>query len=82
MGTNGQPSAPQSPCIGVCVIDRAQGRCVGCLRTLAEIARWPAAPDRERRQLLQELAQRRRAVQTGHDPLRGAAGTPQSSTEG
>ena len=32
---------PQSPCIKVCVPGPA-GRCVGCLRTLDEIAAWGA----------------------------------------
>ncbi|HVU81024.1 MAG TPA: DUF1289 domain-containing protein, partial [Rhodanobacteraceae bacterium] len=30
---------PVSPCIGVCRMD-ADGLCIGCRRTLAEIARW------------------------------------------
>lgn len=32
-------TAPTSPCINVCVLDASQ-TCVGCLRTLDEIARW------------------------------------------
>jgi hypothetical protein len=30
---------PDSPCIGVCVLDD-DGACIGCLRTGAEIALW------------------------------------------
>lgn len=30
----------ESPCIRVCNIDAATGLCVGCARTLDEIARW------------------------------------------
>jgi predicted Fe-S protein YdhL (DUF1289 family) len=33
------PSAPNSPCISVCNIGPA-GWCVGCYRTLPEIAGW------------------------------------------
>ena len=31
--------APTSPCLNVCVLDASQ-TCVGCGRTLDEIARW------------------------------------------
>ena len=30
---------PESPCIGVCALDD-DGRCLGCLRTAAEVAMW------------------------------------------
>jgi len=29
-----------SPCMSVCQMDEATGLCVGCLRTLDEIAQW------------------------------------------
>ncbi len=29
-----------SPCMSVCQMDEASGLCVGCLRTLDEIAQW------------------------------------------
>ena len=29
-----------SPCISVCVMDPGLGYCIGCLRTLDEIADW------------------------------------------
>ena len=32
-------SGPSSPCINVCTLD-AHSRCMGCRRTLDEIARW------------------------------------------
>jgi len=31
---------PLSPCTGVCRIDPASGWCLGCRRTLEEIADW------------------------------------------
>ena len=34
-----------SPCIDVCKIDEASGLCLGCWRTLAEIAAWGGAGD-------------------------------------
>ncbi len=33
-------SRPASPCLKVCVVDDATRTCVGCRRTLDEIARW------------------------------------------
>ncbi|MET0180316.1 MAG: DUF1289 domain-containing protein [Novosphingobium sp.] len=49
---------PPSPCNGVCRIDPATGWCLGCRRTLDEIAEWPGASDRRKRRLLAELNRR------------------------
>jgi predicted Fe-S protein YdhL (DUF1289 family) len=43
-----------SPCINVCQLD-AQGLCVGCRRTIDEIAEWPRASETRRREILSEL---------------------------
>ena len=51
-----------SPCIGVCTLDPESRRCLGCLRTSDEIARWPQAGEAERLEILQELRERRRAA--------------------
>jgi uncharacterized protein len=56
---------PASPCTQVCRLD-AQGRCEGCLRTGAEIERWPAMSAAEKRRLLAELERRRQ--QRGGQP--------------
>jgi predicted Fe-S protein YdhL (DUF1289 family) len=48
-----------SPCNKVCVMD-AEGRyCLGCARTLDEIARWGAMSDAERAAVLAALPARR-----------------------
>ena len=53
-----------SPCISVCVIDAARDRlCVGCLRTLDEIAAWSVLDDDERRDVLARIVARRGATQ-------------------
>ncbi len=52
--------APASPCIGVCLLDPATGRCRGCLRTVAEIAGWYEAGAAEKRAILARLDERRR----------------------
>lgn len=55
------PSPVTSPCIGVCTLDQRQV-CVGCLRTLAEIAAWTRLSDRERRHLLHTVLPQREAA--------------------
>jgi predicted Fe-S protein YdhL (DUF1289 family) len=54
------PVAPvASPCTGVCRLDPATGWCVGCLRSLDEIAAWGTLDDAARRQVLDRVAVRR-----------------------
>ncbi len=48
----------ESPCIAVCLIDAKTGLCLGCGRTLPEIARWPRLDSAERRSIMSGLAQR------------------------
>ena len=57
-----------SPCISVCRMDDATGLCVGCLRTLDEIAAWGALDDAARRRVWQVIATRQGRV----DPQRCA----------
>jgi uncharacterized protein len=51
-----------SPCIGVCRLDPGTGLCAGCMRTLDEIALWPAADEAQRLAIVQRLRARRRAA--------------------
>ena len=46
---------PASPCVRICTIHPAEGLCVGCLRTMDEIARWSAMSAEERRAVLADL---------------------------
>jgi len=48
-----------SPCISVCRLDADTGFCVGCLRTIDEIAAWGALDDDARRDVLAAVARRR-----------------------
>jgi hypothetical protein len=48
-----------SPCISVCRLDPATGWCVGCLRTIDEIAAWGTLGDARRAQVMAELELRR-----------------------
>lgn len=49
---------PQSPCVKVCVVHPAARLCVGCLRSLEEIARWGSMPAADRARVLAELPAR------------------------
>ena len=64
------PAAPESqtpvpsPCNSVCRMDSAGAYCVGCFRTLDEIAGWTGFDDARRRLVWEELRRRReRAAQ-------------------
>nr|WP_052467579.1 DUF1289 domain-containing protein [Serpentinimonas raichei] len=41
--------AVPSPCVGICRMDAPSGYCLGCWRTLDEIAHWSAANADEQR---------------------------------
>ena len=47
-----------TPCIAVCMIDPRSNLCLGCGRTLPEIARWPRMTSDERQALMVTLPQR------------------------
>jgi len=49
---------PESPCTKICTLDSA-GVCVGCLRTVPEIASWASMTGAEQWQLLAVLEERR-----------------------
>ena len=49
---------PLSPCIRVCAMDAAREYCLGCRRTLSEIARWWSMGDDEKRAVLAALPSR------------------------
>ncbi|MGE0314593.1 MAG: DUF1289 domain-containing protein [Lautropia sp.] len=56
------PTQLPSPCISVCRIDPASGWCEGCQRTIEEIAGWGGAPEHRKREILDAIATRRRAI--------------------
>lgn len=45
----------------VCIVDGASSLCVGCWRTLEEIARWTRYSDAERAEVTAALPARKRA---------------------
>ena len=53
------PPSVASPCIGICRMDEASGYCIGCARTLDEIASWSSTGDGARRAVWKLLPARR-----------------------
>jgi predicted Fe-S protein YdhL (DUF1289 family) len=51
-----------TPCIKVCAVSGQTGLCIGCGRTLAEIARWGGMDEAARREIMAELPARLAAV--------------------
>jgi uncharacterized protein len=52
-------SGMESPCVDICEIDRVTGLCLGCRRTIEEIAAWSAMTSAERRRIMAELPSRK-----------------------
>ena len=52
------PEPIETPCIRVCEMDAAAGICVGCGRTLDEIARWGSMSRADQRAIMASLAER------------------------
>ncbi len=48
----------ESPCTKVCMLDASGTICVGCKRTVEEIAMWGALSDAQRARIMAELAAR------------------------
>jgi predicted Fe-S protein YdhL (DUF1289 family) len=48
-----------TPCIKVCIVDGESGLCMGCHRTLPEIAAWASLTDEARAGVMSELPARR-----------------------
>ncbi len=48
----------ESPCIGLCTMDGATGWCLGCGRTIDEIARWSSTDHADRDAVMAELPAR------------------------
>jgi len=48
----------ESPCNKICVVDARSDLCIGCGRTIAEIAGWSAMTAAERARVMAELPER------------------------
>ncbi|HTP83541.1 MAG TPA: DUF1289 domain-containing protein [Alphaproteobacteria bacterium] len=56
-----------SPCIGVCQLDGRTQTCVGCGRTIAEIAAWADLDENERRAIIARLRTSQPPQPEGYD---------------
>ncbi len=50
--------AIESPCINICQIDRATRLCIGCARTIDEIAAWGGMTPEARLRVMADLPSR------------------------
>jgi predicted Fe-S protein YdhL (DUF1289 family) len=48
----------ETPCIKICTLDARQGLCLGCGRTIDEIARWSTMSASERTRVMGQLPAR------------------------
>jgi len=48
----------ESPCVKICTLDARSGMCLGCGRSIDEIARWTAMGAAERARVMSELPAR------------------------
>ena len=55
-------AAVVTPCIKVCVVDGESSLCLGCFRTLEEIAGWSRMEPDRREAIMSELADRRSRI--------------------
>ena len=51
----------ETPCVKVCTLDARMGVCLGCGRTIDEIARWASMSSHERRAIMAILPERNSA---------------------
>jgi len=49
----------ESPCVKTCVIEPQSRLCIGCLRSIDEIAAWSRLSPEERRRIMAELPARK-----------------------
>jgi predicted Fe-S protein YdhL (DUF1289 family) len=59
---SGPPRSIVSPCVQICVIDGESGLCLGCYRTLPEVAGWARFSEDERNRLMTALPTRRSRI--------------------
>lgn len=48
-----------TPCINICLLDEETGLCLGCGRSIREIAGWTSMSDAERSTVMAELPARK-----------------------
>jgi predicted Fe-S protein YdhL (DUF1289 family) len=56
----------ESPCVKICTLDARSGLCLGCGRSIDEIARWTAMTAADRSRVIGELPARMAANKTAN----------------
>jgi hypothetical protein len=56
------PKPIATPCVQVCIVDGETGLCLGCYRTLGEVARWSMLAEAERDEIMATLPARRSRI--------------------
>jgi len=59
-----------SPCIQLCIVDGPTGLCLGCGRTLPEIAKWGRLSEEERQAVMATLRARMKDAGIEQAPVR------------
>jgi predicted Fe-S protein YdhL (DUF1289 family) len=49
----------ETPCVNICLLDANGAFCMGCARSLDEIARWASMSESERHVVMRELPARK-----------------------
>ena len=62
-------SVAVSPCVNICRMDADNHMCVGCFRTLDEIAQWSRASESAKRAILVAVDKRR--TESGYSAVPG-----------
>jgi predicted Fe-S protein YdhL (DUF1289 family) len=61
-----KPEPIETPCQRICVVDGMTSACIGCGRTLAEIAQWTKFTPAQRRAIMAELPARMARTASDH----------------
>jgi predicted Fe-S protein YdhL (DUF1289 family) len=56
----------ESPCVNICTLDARTRMCLGCGRTIDEIARWATMIPADRRRVMSELPARMAALKSAN----------------
>lgn len=56
---NAPPRPIATPCVKVCIVDGESGLCLGCFRSLEEIASWARLEEARRLEVMAELPARK-----------------------
>ena len=52
----------KSPCLSICSIDKKTGLCLGCFRTLKEIALWPKLDNIKKKNIIIQIINRKNSL--------------------